>query len=158
MREFQFHKISTSLNHLLTNSVSALYYNAIKDRLYCDPLDSSARKSVQFTLYHVFETVTQAVAPMLPHLVEELYLYYPLRESKTYFTTAHPKLDEEWDDKAVESLFELLLKWKRDVNVEMGTSTGDGVVNVVVSPEIGRKIKVIFVSRFVIIATCQLSY
>ncbi|CAG9862199.1 unnamed protein product [Phyllotreta striolata] len=141
MSEYQFHKISGLLNNLLTNSVSALYYTSIKDRLYCEPAESPARRSAQYTLYHVYETVSLAVAPMLPHLVEELHLHSRTKEAKTYFTACHRRVGDEWLNDDVEGLFRMILDWKREVNVEVGANTGDLDVEVVVSKEIAGRIK-----------------
>ena len=44
-------------------------------RLYCGNLDSLAGRSGLTTMQHVLDVVRQTMAPVLPHLAEELVLY-----------------------------------------------------------------------------------
>ncbi|XP_018570506.1 isoleucine--tRNA ligase, mitochondrial [Anoplophora glabripennis] len=120
--EYQFHKVSHAVINLLTNEVSALYYMAIKDRLYCDGVDSTTRRAAQYTLTQIFEIVTRSIAPIVPHLAEEMYLHLPQRE-KTYFRSAHAIPASEWEDEGVNGLMRTILRIKRDVNKESGTGT-----------------------------------
>ena len=46
-------------------------------RLYCDHAESEGRRSGQTVMYHILEIITKAVAPVLPHLAEEVYQYKP---------------------------------------------------------------------------------
>lgn len=46
-------------------------------RLYCDPEDSLGRRSCQTALEEILDGVTRSVAPILPHLAEEVYLHAP---------------------------------------------------------------------------------
>jgi isoleucyl-tRNA synthetase len=48
-------------------------------RLYCAPVDAPERRACQFMMSHILETLTRAVAPILPHLAEEVYLYHPCK-------------------------------------------------------------------------------
>lgn len=127
--------------NLLTNPVSALYYTAIKDRLYCDNVDSTTRRTAQYTLSHIFEIVTRSVAPIVPHLIEEMYLHLSQKE-KTYFTSVHSEPPLEWEDEKVNGLMEVVLKIRRDVNKELGTSTAHMNVSLLLSKKIIDLMKV----------------
>ena len=69
---FNFSRLQTLLNKLIPNDLSAFYFEIIKDRLYCDALLSRARCSTQTALYHVLHCLTRSIAPILPHLAEEV--------------------------------------------------------------------------------------
>lgn len=49
-------------------------------RLYCAQVDAPERRACQLVMNHILETVTRAVAPVLPHLAEEVFLYHPCKE------------------------------------------------------------------------------
>ena len=69
------------LHHILVNMVptdlSSFYFDIIKDRLYCDPAEGEARRSTQTTLHHLLHFLTTSIAPITPHLAEEVAQYYP---------------------------------------------------------------------------------
>jgi isoleucyl-tRNA synthetase len=139
--DYQFQVISKNVINLLTNPISALYYNGIKDRLYCDALDDISRKSSQFVLLQVFEIVTQAIAPIVPHLVEEMFLYLPQKNGKTYFTSTHGKPESHWNDVAVNKVMDVVLSIKKDINKEVGASTLDSDVKITFSQKFHKLIQ-----------------
>lgn len=49
-------------------------------RLYCEPEDSLGRRSCQTVLQKVLDGVTRSIAPVLPHLAEEVYVHSPGHE------------------------------------------------------------------------------
>jgi isoleucyl-tRNA synthetase len=134
--------ISKNVINLLTNPISALYYNGIKDRLYCDALDDISRKSSQFVLLQVFEIVTQAIAPIVPHLVEEMFLYLRQKNGKTFFTSTHGKPESHWNDAAVNKVMDVVLSIKKDINKEVGASTLDWDVKITFSQKFHKLIQV----------------
>lgn len=60
---------------LLFNSPSICSFISI--RLYCDSEDSLGRRSCQTVLEEILDGVTRSIAPILPHLAEEVYLHAP---------------------------------------------------------------------------------
>ncbi|KAJ8948755.1 hypothetical protein NQ318_017924 [Aromia moschata] len=132
IKECQFHKISAAVLQFLTNPISAVYYTAIKDRLYCDHYDSSTRRSAQYTLLQIFETVTQAIAPIVPHLAEEMYLYLTPKDKKTYFTSAHPKPTADWQNLKLEQAMDMILNIRKDINKELD-ATLDADITIIFS-------------------------
>ena len=61
------------LLHLLSVDLSAFYFELCKDRLYADGADSRERRAVLTVLAVALETVTKAIAPILPHTAEDIY-------------------------------------------------------------------------------------
>nr|XP_015840363.1 PREDICTED: isoleucine--tRNA ligase, mitochondrial isoform X2 [Tribolium castaneum] len=140
INDYRFQQICKSVINLLTNPVSALYYNGIKDRLYCDPLDSISRKSSQFVLLQIFEIVTQAIGPIVPHFVEEMFLHLPHKNGKTYFTSTHSKAETCWKNDVVDKVMEVILNIKKEINKEIGAGTQNTVVKIAFSPKIEKLI------------------
>ncbi|CAH1989563.1 unnamed protein product [Acanthoscelides obtectus] len=140
-RSYQFHRVSAAVLSLLTNSISALYYTSIKDRLYCDHLGSTSRKAAQYTLHNLFEIVTQTIAPMVPHLVEEMYQYYNLKDNKTYFTSTHLKPQSGWENNKIAEIMAVILNCKRDLNKALGPNTTDKDVKITLCTSVFKSLQ-----------------
>ncbi|MBO6022023.1 class I tRNA ligase family protein [bacterium] len=65
-------EITFGVNNV-TNNLSNWYFDIIKDVLYCDSLKSKRRKQTQTTLYLILKNYLIVLAPILPHITEELY-------------------------------------------------------------------------------------
>lgn len=91
-------------------TLSSLYLDIIKDRLYCDGKDSASRRSAQSALWMILDAMTKVFAPILAFTCDEIWLQMPHRAeddarnvlfnqmSKPY--TAYALSDEEmakWD-------------------------------------------------------------
>ncbi|WVO24937.1 isoleucine-tRNA ligase [Cryptococcus decagattii] len=70
---YNFSKAVHSISAFATSTLSTLYFDIIKDTLYCDPSNSTTRNNVIGVLQHVLLRLIQMMAPIVPHLSEELY-------------------------------------------------------------------------------------
>ena len=83
--DLKFNKISAEVINFVANDVSALYLTTIKDRLYSEMASSAARKSAQFVLWQTMMVLMRTLAPIVPHLIEEVYLSGNFGSEKSYF-------------------------------------------------------------------------
>ncbi|XP_045462835.1 isoleucine--tRNA ligase, mitochondrial isoform X2 [Harmonia axyridis] len=129
--EYAFNKIGKSVINLLTNEISGLYYSAIKDRLYCEPQHGVTRKAAQFTLMQILNVVSLNVAPMLPHLVEEIYRYIPIeKRGESYFTTIHSEIQDGWKNNDVKEIMDIILDIRKNLNLQLGSASNTVDVNI----------------------------
>ncbi len=70
---FRFPHARRRIHDFCTNEVSAVYLDAIKDRMYCDGAGWPTRRSAQRACRHVLISLTRLCAPLLPHTAEEIY-------------------------------------------------------------------------------------
>ncbi len=103
-------------NFFLTH-LSSLYINSVRDRLYCERIDSVKRRSAQTTLYHAFCKSLVMLAPIMPHLSEEAFSYsilnrisnrpddYSLFRSNLNFSS-----DSKWDNSEINKISTILTK------------------------------------------------
>lgn len=153
-KDCHFHKIGKSIINLLTNQISALYYTAIKDRLYCDGIDSRDRRAAQYTLLCIIETITRIVAPIVPHLAEEMYQHLPQKESKTYFTKSHPEPDGAWLNDDLDNAMNEILNCRKDINKLLDTHALESDITIRCSKKFFNDLKVgskIFVCKVVMV-------
>ncbi|RAP34802.1 isoleucine--tRNA ligase [Candidatus Marinamargulisbacteria bacterium SCGC AG-439-L15] len=70
---FRFREAHHTLYTFCNTQLSSFYCMAVKDRLYCDPKNSTRRKNSQKTMQIILEIVCRLLAPILPHTAEEAY-------------------------------------------------------------------------------------
>ena len=83
-----FSRMQTLLMRLIPTDLSSFYFDIIKDRLYCDSPRSLTRRSTQTVLYHLLQCLTRSVAPVVPHLAEEIAQYSTF-ENGIEYTCVH---------------------------------------------------------------------
>jgi isoleucyl-tRNA synthetase len=70
---YQTHKAFRLLHEFCTVQISAVYGNAMKDRLYCDPPNSPLRRRCQSVMHNMLIALTKLLAPMLVFTADELW-------------------------------------------------------------------------------------
>lgn len=70
--------------NFLTNIVSPVYCHLIKDRLYCDEAASPTRLAAVEVTRGTLTVLARSIAPIVPHLVEEVWLYHPENLGKRF--------------------------------------------------------------------------
>ena len=76
---FEFSGVHHALSTFLPNDLSSFYFDIVKDCLYCDEEESRRRRSTVTTLYHLLKTIVLSVAPIAPHLAEEVAQHAPFQ-------------------------------------------------------------------------------
>ncbi|XP_072221720.1 isoleucine--tRNA ligase, mitochondrial isoform X1 [Leuresthes tenuis] len=105
--EFDSGRAIRVLQAFINRDLSSFYFSIIKDRLYCDPEDSLGRRSCQTALEEILDGVTRSIAPMLPHLAEEVYLHAPGHDKgETLFKSGWIKSSSVWRQPGLEEAVE----------------------------------------------------
>ena len=68
---FEFHRIYHALNEFAVAELSALYIDAVKDRIYTFATHNPARRSAQTVLWMIAEALVRLVAPLLSFTADE---------------------------------------------------------------------------------------
>ncbi|WVQ73364.1 isoleucine-tRNA ligase [Cryptococcus sp. DSM 104548] len=98
---YTFNKVVNSLSTFAVSTLSTLYFDIVKDTLYCERLDSPARLATVAVLQTVLRRMIQIMAPIVPHLAEELYENTnTLKDSSAFLKTWEPS--DAWSDPALE--------------------------------------------------------
>ncbi|XP_066527411.1 isoleucine--tRNA ligase, mitochondrial isoform X2 [Hoplias malabaricus] len=105
--EFDCGRVIRLLQAFITRDLSNFYFSIIKDRLYCDAENSLSRRSCQTALEEILDGLTRSIAPILPHLAEEVYKYSPGHdESETLFRSGWIKSSSVWRKPGLEEAVE----------------------------------------------------
>ncbi len=72
-RGLRFRQAHLALFDFCNETLSADYLDAVKDRLYCDPVDEPRRRQTQTAVRHLAELLCGLLAPILPHTADEAW-------------------------------------------------------------------------------------
>jgi isoleucyl-tRNA synthetase len=70
---YQTHRVFRLLHDFCAVQISAIYGNAMKDRLYCEAVDSPLRRRCQTVMHAMLVTLTKLLAPMLIFTADETW-------------------------------------------------------------------------------------
>ncbi len=104
-RVYSFHTAVQRLHHFCSEDLGAFYLDILKDRLYTSGADSRARRSAQTALWHIVQTLTRLMAPILSFTAEEIWTLTCKADS--VFMTVWHELPRPDDADA------LLVRWTR---------------------------------------------
>jgi isoleucyl-tRNA synthetase len=76
-RDFLFHKAYYAMNDFCVVSLSSMYFDVLKDRLYTAAPDSRARRSAQTAVWHIAEALVRLFAPLMSFTAEEIWQHLP---------------------------------------------------------------------------------
>ncbi|XP_063223894.1 isoleucine--tRNA ligase, mitochondrial isoform X1 [Bacillus rossius redtenbacheri] len=139
---YQYNSVCTSLVNYVTNEVSNLYCSLCKDRLYCELKDDPRRRACQTVLVHILEVLTHCMAPVLPHLAEEVYLHHPqCPEGRSLFRSGRLELPDNWSDPGVARAMEVGLGVRRQVNKLVPGNTWEVAATIRASGEVFETLK-----------------
>src|SRR5438445_3040114 len=74
---FQFHKIYQLLTNFCVVTLSAFYFDVLKDRLYISAPHSRPRRAAQTALWQVGDALVRMVAPIMSFTAEEIWNHLP---------------------------------------------------------------------------------
>lgn len=127
------------VQHFTTNTLSAFYFDVVKDRLYNDKTDAASRRTAQTVLYHVLSAYTKALAPVACHTAEEIYEHYSAlttHPASSVFKTGWLSLDDAWRQPALEAKWQKLIWLKTEVNQVLEAARQDKAVRSSLEAEI----------------------
>ena len=107
---FEFRKVFNSINQFCTTDLSAIYIDALKDRMYCDAPTSPRRLASQAAMYEIFSSITRLLAPILAYTADEAWEHAAFTKDTVHeqdFPTADPAFAPSQVSKDVERLFQI---------------------------------------------------
>jgi isoleucyl-tRNA synthetase len=116
---FEFHKVYHTIHNFCVVDLSAFYLDVLKDRLYCDRIDSRERRSAQTALYEILTTLTRLYAPVLPFTTEEIWGFLPPTQAgkeRSVHLSRFPEPNTAYLDEQLGQRWEELLTIRGEVN------------------------------------------
>lgn len=88
---YEFHVAFKKINNFCSVDMGSFYLDVIKDRQYTTQENSLARRSAQTALYHIIQSMSRWLAPLVSFTAEEVYTHIPGEKSESIFL-------EQWYD------------------------------------------------------------
>ena len=105
---YEFHVVFHTLYNFATVTLSARYFDIIKDRLYTFAPRNQARRSAQTVLFHIAEALAKMLAPILVFTADEIWENVPHAKSETKLSVHTEEFPERTGRGGNE---ELLRRW-----------------------------------------------
>jgi valyl-tRNA synthetase len=112
MEKCQFNVAVEEIRNFTWHLFCDYYIEAVKDKLYNPDMYGSAKKlAAQHTLYEVLYRVLQLLAPMTPHLTEEIYQYMCAKDKgfESLQISPWPECNPALQDETVEKNGDLVM-------------------------------------------------
>ncbi|KAI6659085.1 Isoleucine--tRNA ligase, mitochondrial [Oopsacas minuta] len=114
---YAFSSVVKQLNTMCATDLSAFYFSISKDRLYCYREFSKERRACQTILYYCFHQILKSLAPILPHLAEEMVEHHQPKEMESIFYTREwIKSELIWENNEVCDRWQVILDLREAIN------------------------------------------
>jgi isoleucyl-tRNA synthetase len=126
--EYQFYKATQELLKFANNDMSSFYLDVAKDRLYTSAKDDFRRRSCQTVLEQCLIGLAKSVAPILPHMAEDIWQNLPFSvDSKSVFEGGLPTSLDKYDDFDVDQ-WSKIRDLRDDINKQLEVARNDKLV------------------------------
>jgi isoleucyl-tRNA synthetase len=115
---YEFHLVTQKLQTFCSEDLGGFYLDILKDRLYTAPADSRARRSAQNALYHITQSLTRLLAPILSFTAEEVWETLNGAEDSVFEQTWY-ELDLPDDADELRSRWQRLRALRSDVQKQL---------------------------------------
>ncbi|MFZ5496921.1 MAG: isoleucine--tRNA ligase [Verrucomicrobiota bacterium] len=110
---YEFHRVYQLCNQFCSVTLSAVYHDILKDRLYTLGADHPLRRSSQTAIRHIFNSLVKVLAPVLTFTCDEAWSF--ARTGREYSDDSihlqdWPAAPAEWTDPTLAAEFDQLLK------------------------------------------------
>ncbi|ESO90131.1 hypothetical protein LOTGIDRAFT_233929 [Lottia gigantea] len=95
----------------------SFYSSIIKDRCYCEEKSSIKRLSSLTVQYYMADILIRSLAPIVPHLAEEIYQHLPKHSpaESSIFKTSWFELHDEWNNTSLQNIIKPVFDIQSDV-------------------------------------------
>ncbi len=119
---FEFFKYYQLLQNFCGVDLSSFYFDIAKDRLYAGAKNSETRRAVQTVLEEVLMALVKIIAPVAPHLADDIWHHLPEKikaantDASSVLLTDFPEAKARYLDENLSQLFESLIDVRETVN------------------------------------------
>ncbi len=105
---YDFHRATQALHGFCQLELSGRYFEIIKDRLYCDALDSDRRRSCRAVCFQLAKGMATLLSPVLSFTADEVWEHLPKSQSEgggSVFEQRFPDMAVEAESEAWQALW-----------------------------------------------------
>ena len=111
LKEYKIGEAKKIVEQFFWHALCDNYLEVIKDRLYNKKRSKQERNSAKYTLYIVLLNALKLIAPIMPHITEEIYHSYFVKheKAKSIHSSLWPKIDKKLIDKKAEKIGDIAI-------------------------------------------------
>ncbi len=116
---YEFHRVYQLCNQFCAVTLSAVYHDILKDRLYTLGTNAPLRRSSQTAIHHIFRTLVRLLAPIVTFTADEAWSFGTAKAEYTddsIHLQDWPVAPAAWTDEALQAEVAMLLKVRTQVN------------------------------------------
>jgi isoleucyl-tRNA synthetase len=114
--DYEFHVVFHTVHNFCTVDLSSIYFDILKDRLYCCHPNDPARKAAQTVLYELINALVVILTPILAYTSEEIYSHLRKENDPVSVQLLEwPEYKEEYIDEALEARMSRVLEVREAV-------------------------------------------
>lgn len=115
--DYEFHVVFHSVNNFCTIELSNIYFDILKDRLYCEHPDDPARRASQTALYQILQILLVILCPVLAFTTEEIWRYMRRPgDPESVQMLAWPAAKDAYQDRPLEEKMDKVLAVRGLIN------------------------------------------
>eukprot|EP01100_Stratorugosa_tubuloviscum_P001241 TRINITY_DN1275_c0_g1_i2.p1 TRINITY_DN1275_c0_g1~~TRINITY_DN1275_c0_g1_i2.p1 ORF type:complete len:497 (-),score=198.84 TRINITY_DN1275_c0_g1_i2:101-1591(-) len=120
---FDFHQVILSIADFISVDISAIYFDACKDRLYVEAPTSKIRRSCQTVLYILLNEIITAISPIACFLAQDAIQHLPnqLKQDPKNFIKWFSQ-NKEWHRPELEIRWETIFNIRDEFNKLLNTA------------------------------------
>jgi len=128
---YEYHRVVQLCNQFCSATLSAVYHDILKDRLYTLPSAHPLRRSSQTAIHHIFSILSKILAPILCFTADEAWCF-GTTGSEYSKNSIHledwPEAPACWTQASVEKEMEVLLGIRATVNESLEPARQSGKI------------------------------
>jgi isoleucyl-tRNA synthetase len=118
---YEFHLVTQKLQTFCSEDLGGFYLDILKDRLYTAGADSRARRSAQNALYHITQSLTRLLAPILSFTAQEVWETLNGPDDASVFEQTWYEFELSADANALRARWQRLRALRSDVQKQLET-------------------------------------
>jgi isoleucyl-tRNA synthetase len=127
-RRFDYTTVYHTLYNYATVTLSAVYFDILKDRLYTLAPKSIGRRSAQTALFQIVEAFARLVAPILVFTADEIWEHLPGERGASVHLAEFPAVEDSQDDRRLLETWEKLFEVRSEVQKALEEKRNDKVI------------------------------
>ncbi|ABI68277.1 isoleucine--tRNA ligase [Syntrophomonas wolfei] len=114
--DYEFHVVFHSMHNFCTVDLSNIYFDILKDKLYCSHPQDAERKAAQTVLYDIINALVVMLTPILAFSSEEIWSYLKKEgQAESVQLLEWPQANDEYLNQAIENRMSRVLELREVV-------------------------------------------
>lgn len=109
--DYEFHVVFHAIHNFCTIELSNIYFDVLKDKMYCSSPEDNERKAAQTALYQIINSLVVMLTPILAFTSEEIWSYLCQEgQPESVQLLEWPQASDKYRDDQLEERMEMILK------------------------------------------------